>query len=171
MKTRSSAILLTVLAAFAAGAQEVHIAVQADQVLHPLSRYLTGACLEDVNHEVYGGLYSQMIFGESFQEPPATSPLQGFKAYGGTWRVQGDELHFWGTPTDRPVPAQIHLQGLVPAHPTARVVELSASLDAVNTAGQPDTVMPKHTRWQHDLKDGRTNYTFPPHSVLVMSFE
>ena len=31
---------------------------------------MTGACLEDINHEVYGGLYSQMIFGESFQEPP-----------------------------------------------------------------------------------------------------
>ena len=34
-----------------------------------------GACLEDVNHEVYGGLYSQMVFGESFQEPP-TPPGQ-----------------------------------------------------------------------------------------------
>ena len=38
-------------------------------VCHRLSRYLTGACIEDVNHEIYGGLYSQMIFGESFQEP------------------------------------------------------------------------------------------------------
>ena len=45
------------------------ITVHADQVLHPISRYLTGACLEDVNHEIYGGIYSQMVFGESFQEP------------------------------------------------------------------------------------------------------
>jgi alpha-L-arabinofuranosidase len=35
----------------------------------PASPYLTGVCLEDVNHEVYGGIYSQMVFGESFQEP------------------------------------------------------------------------------------------------------
>ena len=32
---------------------------------------MTGVCIEDVNHEIYGGIYSQMIFGESFQEPPA----------------------------------------------------------------------------------------------------
>ena len=25
--------------------------------------------LEDVNHELYGGLYSQLVFGESFEEP------------------------------------------------------------------------------------------------------
>jgi len=31
---------------------------------------MTGACIEDVNHEIYGGIYSQMIFGESFQEQP-----------------------------------------------------------------------------------------------------
>jgi hypothetical protein len=45
------------------------IVVNADQVLHTNSPYLTGACLEDVNHEIYGGLDSQMIFGESFAEP------------------------------------------------------------------------------------------------------
>lgn len=51
--------------------QDATITVEADQVLHPVSRYMTGACIEDVNHEVYGGVYSQMIFGESFQEPPS----------------------------------------------------------------------------------------------------
>jgi hypothetical protein len=51
-------------------AEEAQIEVHADRIVHPLSRYLTGACIEDVNHEIYGGLYSQMIFGESFQEPP-----------------------------------------------------------------------------------------------------
>jgi alpha-L-arabinofuranosidase len=38
-----------------------------------------------VNHEIYGGLYSQMIFGESFQEPPLALPLEGFTTYGGRW--------------------------------------------------------------------------------------
>src|SRR4051795_12300563 len=53
-----------------------------------VSKYLTGACIEDVNHEIYGGIYSQMIFGESFQEPPAgVSVVKGFLAYGGEWRL------------------------------------------------------------------------------------
>ena len=52
-----------------ARAQVANIYVNASQILHTNTIYLTGACLEDVNHEVYGGLYSQMIFGESFQEP------------------------------------------------------------------------------------------------------
>ena len=72
-------------------AQEVRIEVQADQVLHPVSCYLTGACLEDLNHQVYGGLYSQMIYGESFQES-SLNALKEFKSFGGNWQVQGEEL-------------------------------------------------------------------------------
>src|SRR5205814_2116875 len=53
--------------------------------------YLTGACIEDVNHEIYGGIYSQMIFGENFQEPPHTAPLRGFVSPDGEWRVQDGE--------------------------------------------------------------------------------
>ncbi len=30
----------------------------------------TGAVLEDINHSVYGGIYSQLLFGERFMEPP-----------------------------------------------------------------------------------------------------
>lgn len=41
------------------------IVVDASQVLHRVSNYLTGACIEDVNHEIYGGIDSQMLFGES----------------------------------------------------------------------------------------------------------
>ena len=57
-----------------------------------VSRYLTGACIEDVNHEIYGGLYSQMLFGESFQEPSDRSPVQGFRAEDGQWRLTNGEL-------------------------------------------------------------------------------
>ena len=56
--------------------QEARIDVQADQLVGRVSRCLTGACIEDVNHEIYGGIYSQMIFGESFQEPAPSPPLQ-----------------------------------------------------------------------------------------------
>jgi alpha-L-arabinofuranosidase len=41
-----------------------------EQIEGRISPYLTGACIEDVNHEIYGGIYSQMIFGESFEEAP-----------------------------------------------------------------------------------------------------
>ena len=69
--------------------QEAVICIQADEVLHPVSRLLAGACIEDVNHEVYGGIYSQMIFGESFQEPAPAPCLRGFKVFGGNW-IAGD---------------------------------------------------------------------------------
>ena len=50
-------------------------------------------CIEDVNHEVYGGIYSQMIFGESFQEPPHTEPAKGFWSPDGPWQVRDGEVH------------------------------------------------------------------------------
>jgi hypothetical protein len=68
------------------------IAVDAGRVLHRVSPYLYGACIEDVNHEIYGGIYSQMIFGESFGEPPRPAPLKGFTAYGGRWEPVDGEV-------------------------------------------------------------------------------
>src|ERR1700758_3281272 len=67
------------------------IEVRADQATRPVSRLLTGACIEDVNHEIYGGLYSQMVFGESFQEPSVQSPVKGFRAFDGRWSVEDGE--------------------------------------------------------------------------------
>lgn len=73
-------------------ADPVRIVVEANRALHPVSPYLTGACLEDVNHEVYGGIYSQMIFGESFQEPASAYPFAGFRTFGGGWSLQEGTL-------------------------------------------------------------------------------
>jgi hypothetical protein len=89
---RSAILLSAVVGLTGAHAQEARIEVRADQTLHPVSRYLTGACIEDVNHEIYGGIYSQMIFGESFQEAPLVIPPKGFKAFGGSWDVTEGEL-------------------------------------------------------------------------------
>lgn len=75
-----------------ASAPEARIVVQAGRVLHPVSRFLTGACIEDVNHEVYGGIDSQMIFGESFAEPAPPPPLPGFTVFGGRWTPKNGEL-------------------------------------------------------------------------------
>lgn len=78
--------------------QKTSIRVDAGQPGRPVSRYLTGACIEDVNHEVYGGIYSQMIFGESFQEPPPAPPVKGFRPTDGEWRVGDGEVHGGGGP-------------------------------------------------------------------------
>jgi hypothetical protein len=100
MKFPTMFILSFALVAIApvAFAGEIQIKIQAGQVTHTNSPWLTGACLEDVNHEVYGGMDSQMIFGESFAEPAPMPPLEGFKTFGGIWKpetngvmAQGDD--------------------------------------------------------------------------------
>jgi hypothetical protein len=69
-------------------AAEVTIDVHADQVVGRVSRLLTGACIEDVNHEIYGGLYSQMIFGESFLERPSKASATSYgDAVSGMWQA------------------------------------------------------------------------------------
>eukprot|EP01052_Picozoa_sp_SAG31_P078743 SAG31_NODE_38285_length_297_cov_1.020202_1_plen_70_part_00 len=37
--------------------------------LAKVSPALGGIGIEDANHEIYGGLWSQMVLGESFEEP------------------------------------------------------------------------------------------------------
>ncbi|MFO0960566.1 MAG: alpha-L-arabinofuranosidase C-terminal domain-containing protein [Isosphaeraceae bacterium] len=75
-----------------ASAQDARIVVKADKPGPVVSRQMTGVCIEDVNHEIYGGISSQMIFGESFQEPPMT-PIDGFKTLGGSWTAKNGILH------------------------------------------------------------------------------
>ena len=83
----AAAVLLTLLPVIPAVAQDARIEVRADAVLHPVSPHLTGACIEDVNHEIYGGIDSQMLFGESFAEPEPPPRWKGFTAFGGRWTL------------------------------------------------------------------------------------
>src|SRR5258707_3814056 len=89
---KAAAILVGILSVLTSVGQTkgASITVNADQVLHTNSPYLTGACIEDVNHEIYGGIDSQMIFGESFAEPAAQLPLKGFKVFGCHWTLADD---------------------------------------------------------------------------------
>ena len=89
---KTATILAGILSGFTAVGQTkgATITVNADQVLHTNSPYLTGACIEDVNHEIYGGIDSQMIFGESFAEPAVQLPLKGFTVYEGRWTPADD---------------------------------------------------------------------------------
>ena len=81
-------VLMSALPAPAPAAGEDTIEIDAAHVLNRVTPWMYGSCLEDVNHEIYGGLYAQKIFGESFEEPPALA-VAGWKAYGGTWAVDG----------------------------------------------------------------------------------
>jgi alpha-L-arabinofuranosidase len=94
---RAALLAVLIFAASTAG-QEAAIQIDVGQTRGRVGRYLAGACIEDVNHEIYGGIYSQMIFGESFQEPPLHAPLRGFRAYGGRWSALMGELRAEGGP-------------------------------------------------------------------------
>ncbi len=63
--------------------------VDAGHVINHVTPWLYGSCIEDVNHEIYGGLYDQKLFGEGFEEPPAATNFAGWTAYGGAWRADG----------------------------------------------------------------------------------
>ncbi len=70
---------------------------------------MTGACLEDVNHEVYGGIYSQMLHGESFQEPAASGSFADFDVYGGEWNAFDGALAVLADPGAKIVAKDIRL--------------------------------------------------------------
>jgi hypothetical protein len=88
MKSAAALAAVALAAAPVLAGNPATIRVDAGQTVCRVTLTMTGACLEDVNHEVYGGLYSQMVFGESFQEPPPPAPVKGFTAYGGPWEVR-----------------------------------------------------------------------------------
>lgn len=64
-----------------------------------------GACLEDLNHEIYGGLYAQMVYGESFEEGPETALPPGWRTHAawldrptweGMWCAEGGAVGMTG---------------------------------------------------------------------------
>ena len=74
--------------------REDTLSVHPDKVVGPITPYLYGTGMEDVNHEIYGGLYSQLIFGESFEEGgPAGTGVKGFRMYDTRWLHQGGEVY------------------------------------------------------------------------------
>ena len=74
--------------------EDIRVSVDASEKGNSVSNLLYGACMEDVNHELYGGIWSQMIFGESFEEAPVLTNSD-FTAHGGAWTVtteSGEEV-------------------------------------------------------------------------------
>ena len=68
------------------------VTVDAGRIEQKVTPYLYGSCIEDVNHEIYGGLYDQKIFGESFEEPVPMPCFEQFDVYDGKWSFADGEL-------------------------------------------------------------------------------
>lgn len=78
-------LFLSAAALFGQWAAAQKITVQADKVERPISHLIYGAGTEDVNHEIYGGIYDQRIFGESFEEPAPGTAVRGMTMIDGEW--------------------------------------------------------------------------------------
>lgn len=74
---------------FATAEESAVVKVNAAKVEQKVTPYLYGSCMEDVNHEIYGGLYDQRIFGESFEEPIPLPRFEHFDVFDGKW-LNGD---------------------------------------------------------------------------------
>ncbi|MBO7721201.1 MAG: hypothetical protein J6T01_02225 [Kiritimatiellae bacterium] len=84
-------LLVTALAAAALTAAGVNVSVDLADVRAEVPRSLYGTGMEDVNHEIYGGLDAQRLWDESFEEslPPQVHPYaptgSGGKQCGRQW--------------------------------------------------------------------------------------
>jgi len=70
----------------------ITIQINTSQIESEITPWLYGACIEDVNHEIYGGLYDQKIFGESFEEPVPGPFFENFSTYEGSWQGNKNEI-------------------------------------------------------------------------------
>ena len=67
------------------------LTINADNIIARIPSLIYGAGVEDVNHEIYGGLYDQRIFGEGFEEPTVAN-VEGWTQYDEKWTINGDLL-------------------------------------------------------------------------------
>jgi len=69
------------------------------------------------------------------------------------------------------VEAVVELTGFAPRAPAAKVTELAAPLETVNTADATYTVTPQSHDWMHEWKHGKTKAAFAPHSVTIIRWQ
>jgi alpha-L-arabinofuranosidase len=80
------AVSLIAFFSLTAFGQNAHIVVDASKVMNKIPAKMYGSCIEDVNHEIYGGLYDQRLYGESFEEPAPSPTFNDWKILQGNWR-------------------------------------------------------------------------------------
>ena len=90
---------------FHAANGEPDILVDASKICGHVNPLTFGACFEDLDHEIYGGLYAQMIYGESFEEGPEKALPPGWRTiprelrsptWQGMWGSDGGALSMTG---------------------------------------------------------------------------
>ncbi len=86
------------LSSHGALARDTWITVDATKIENRVSPLIYGSCIEDVNHEIYGGLYDQKIFGESFEEPAHGAAFQNWNTWGGDWKPIGEGIEVGASP-------------------------------------------------------------------------
>ena len=69
---------------------DAQLTVDTNQVENQITETMYGVCMEDVNHELYGGIWSQMVFGESFAEPAYNNENAAISIVGGDWAIEDD---------------------------------------------------------------------------------
>ena len=69
---------------------DAQLTVDTHQVENQITETMYGVCMEDVNHELYGGIWSQMVFGESFAEPAYNNENAAISVVGGEWAIESD---------------------------------------------------------------------------------
>ena len=95
---RKIIVAIAILLSTISHSQNLKLEVHPDKVLGNITPLLYGAGMEDVNHEIYGGIYSQRIFGESFEEGVLPKALDKFSVYDGIVRMEGDALQIYSEP-------------------------------------------------------------------------
>ena len=88
--TKTVPAILAFAALIPANAQTI-VSVDMKNEIGSIPPLIYGAGAEDVNHEIYGGLYDQRLFGESFEEP-TISNIENFISYDSPWSVDGSIL-------------------------------------------------------------------------------
>lgn len=91
MMKRLTALLLIIASSVGIAAQN-RITVDPGNVINHVSPLLYGSGMEDVNHEVYGGIYNQRIFGESFEEGADVIRITGFTRFDSIWHGVDDRV-------------------------------------------------------------------------------
>jgi alpha-L-arabinofuranosidase len=81
----------TVSATVVSSPADIAVAVKPSLALATLSDAMNGAGMEELNHEIYGGVYSQMIHGESFEEPTGVDGVSG-QRFTNTWSASRGHL-------------------------------------------------------------------------------
>lgn len=93
---REISVFLLLLVCLSARTSAQSLTVDASAVVADVSPLIYGAGTEDVNHEIYGGLYDQRIFGEGFEEL-AVMDIRDFTAYDSPWAVSGGWVQLGST--------------------------------------------------------------------------